>query len=219
MKVTWPVALGLLSAFSVAFGAVRVARPGRELVPESQAYAEPGEGAEIAVILFVGSRCSWSNQPDLVSAWHAIAGGIETSPPEAVDRVTRIGIGMAGSPREGTDFLQRFGDFHEISVGRPLNSGTLRYVANDLRGPESTPQIIVVKRRFAVRDDGTLFRDSEEVVQRLVGLDAIVSAAGRSLDHPLGPGESTTPFGSAVPENLQSQSYAKVEEVGNTCVL
>lgn len=66
-------------------------------------------------------------------------------------------------------------------VGRRLNNGVLRYMVSDLRGPIGVPQVAVVHREFVEREDGSVHRSSEIVLQRYFGLAGIREAAERLL--------------------------------------
>jgi len=150
-------------------------------IDRTQRAARVEAGDELVLVLVVSTRCRWSNHPELVSSWEAISHKMRESVADHL-RFTTIGIAEAATPRHGAAFLERFGEFDEISTGHALNAGAIRYVVNDLRGPVAYPQIILLERQFATREDGFTYRAYEKVGQRIVGLEAIKRAAAR-LDH------------------------------------
>lgn len=178
----------LLSVFLLAFLAAsrlsQLPSPG-DAGTQGVALSNPEAGVEVAVVLIVSSRCAWSNDPDLVPAWTRIVNGITATLPQTADRISLIGVVEAATPNEGLAFLAGFGEFYEVIVGHALNNGALRYMINDLRGPIAYPQIVIVRRAFALREDGSIYRQSEVAQQRLVGLHAITAAARQADDRSL----------------------------------
>ena len=169
--------------FTVAFGygstaIVRSNFAAEEAQPTLR--AGPSEGTEIAVLMFVSTTCAVSRNPDFPDEWRALVDGIAGSVGDQFTRVATIGVVDARSVPEGVEFLNEFGGFDEISVGR-ANAGMMRYFVADHPGTLATPQVVVVRRHFERGPDGALIITSEEVMSRLVGLGAI-SNAGRRLD-------------------------------------
>lgn len=167
---------GLVGLFIVGFIGMSMLRPPGAAAP---GFSEPGLGKELAVVLLVSTTCRWSNDPDLVPAWTTLVDRIRDAAPDSIDRVTTVGVVMAPTPTAGFEFLSRFGEFHEITAGRRLNNGMLRYVVQDFRGPTGVPQVAVVYREFAEREDGSIHRSSEVVMQRIFGLAGIREAPTR----------------------------------------
>ncbi len=138
-----------------------------------------GEGNELALILLVDSSCAWSNSPDLPGAWQSLVDAVREALPDTVNRVATIGVATAPSSKVGWNLLARIGDFDEVNVGQGMPVGALRYVINDFRGPGGSPQVVMVRRSFERRADGSLHRSSEAVAQRHFGIEGIRSAAAR----------------------------------------
>ena len=134
----------------------------------------PIDGREVALVLLVSPTCAGCNDPRLPWAW---AEAVEYTRIHAETRDVRMsltGIGVSGSPEAGIAFLNRFGHFHELIIGRGWsNTGTMRFVFEKLRGPAVVPQIIVLERRVEDVSRGRIVFYDEQIVQRRVGLDAI----------------------------------------------
>lgn len=139
---------------------------------------ETGPGEEVAVVLAVSTDCGWSRHPlffkALTQLRHKLLADIDSS-----TRVRFIGIASSPDPGTGQALLTRFGSFDETVVGARPNVGVLRYLMNDFRGPVSYPQVVIVRRVFAYRPDGSLFMKDEEVVRRIIGFDQLTAIAAR----------------------------------------
>lgn len=140
---------------------------------------EPEVGWEVVLVLIVDAACGWSNDPELPVAWRQLVAATASTLPDSVGRVHTIGVASGRTPEEGIALLSRLGPFDEIVAGRRLNSGVLRYMASDFRGPGSVPQVVVASRRFSRLEDGSLRREFESVEQRYTGLMGIQTAAAR----------------------------------------
>lgn len=87
-----------------------------------------------------------------------------------------VGVSLDSDARDGVDFLERLGNFGEISSGRGwLNSASLDYVVRDLRGVLATPQLLVIERDMVVERTDMRVSD-DRVLARYVGLEDIVQA-------------------------------------------
>jgi hypothetical protein len=139
----------------------------------------PPDGREVGLVLLVDSGCAWSSHPELPPAWEELVAGMRQSSWASDAGVTTIGVARSPDPLTGWSLLEAIGEFDEVSTGGRYSNAYLRYFENDFRGPSSTPQVVVIEREFGKREDGTLHRTSERVVQRHFGIAGIRSAAGR----------------------------------------
>jgi len=169
-------AVALFAFFIVGFAATYILRPNAVAAEPRMRYDD-----EIAVVLLVSPTCAASRNPDLPAAWNAIGDSIAKTL-SAKTSVAFIGVALSAEPKDGLEFLDRFGTFDEQIVGRgAYNTGAMAYMQELHRGPAVLPQIVVLRRHYTLREDGTRFMASEVVVRRLWGFDDITSAARKTL--------------------------------------
>src|SRR5690606_19685836 len=84
-------------------------------------------------------------------------------------KVATMGVALDRALDPGLEFLKRFGDFDEVSVGRSwMNSGAVSYFWRDVAGPDAIPQLIVVRRTVDVAEN-SLTVSEDQLVGRAVG--------------------------------------------------
>ncbi len=97
-----------------------------------------------------------------------------------------VGIAVDWVTRDGWEFLQRFGPFDEIIVGRNwLNSASLHYMWRELPGEPVVPQVVVVERSILL-DGAKLEVSPDRALLRKVGADEVIAWAVRGGGLPLG---------------------------------
>lgn len=144
----------------------------------------PESGPELAFVYIGSSSCTWSNAeglPELVAELKSMTAA------KADDRnlsFTTIGIARDLHVGRGLDHLRKYAPFDEVTSGRGwLNLGALRYVFEDVPGPASTPQILVLWRQVVVEDDRRSVEEPELLVRK-VGLREIERWHGREAPLP-----------------------------------
>jgi hypothetical protein len=160
--------------FAIGFGAATMMRGDR---PNASTNLTPlaGRAEEIAVVLIVSPSCAASNHPDLIPAWSRLVNQIREA---TASDVALIGVSLSARARGASDFLSRFGEFHEMNAGGSwFSTASLRYITDELRGPAVLPQVVVIRRQYARRDDGRRYIVNEHVERRVWGLEAIVAAS------------------------------------------
>ncbi|MEX2411508.1 MAG: hypothetical protein WD607_09120 [Candidatus Paceibacterota bacterium] len=134
---------------------------------------------ELRLILIVNSICTFSNSPDLVEIINnanellqkrALSKGIDYS---------TAGISLDQNAYTGVKFLERFGDFDEISIGLSNSNIALLYNIhfNGLMDT-SVPKILIVKRVYNILqfDDEVIHRlgvKNEEILIQFSGMKSI----------------------------------------------
>jgi len=79
---------------------------------------------------------------------------------------------------DGLSLIRKLGRFDELIVGGNWrnNHGAYKYLWSDFPGPRAVPQVVLVRRRL--RSSSEAFESEEqEVLRRLVGVDAIAQWA------------------------------------------
>lgn len=160
------VAMGWLQPPSVMFSWEPFGVSG--YVPDGRLHS----GSELALV-FVGSpTCAWSNAESLPAT-------IETAKVALLARANSSGQSFAAiaavkssSTEDGHRYIQRFGRFDEITLGRGwANIGLLKYVYQTFRGRAASPQIIVVERTIDVGPPRAI--NDEKVILRRIGTKSI----------------------------------------------
>jgi hypothetical protein len=164
--------------FITGFSGIRFLRP----TPDPAEVAVSRPGSELVLVLLVDTECGWSNDPALRQAWARLVSGTRRVLPDSIDAIYTIGVASGASTQSAASLLGKIGTFDEAVLGGRLNSGALRYMSTDFRGPNSTPQVVVAYRQFATMEDGSVIRQSEAVVRRITGLMSIEEAAERVGD-------------------------------------
>lgn len=169
-------ALAAALIFSGAYYATVGARDARE-ARSTAAYQEI-EGDETMIVFLVSPNCNACNNPKLPEAWDRVVRQVARDA-ESSGKLTRTAVVLSATPRAGSEFVGRFGDFDELQLGRKWhNSGALKYVYSDFRGPAVVPQIIVLQRSIRKQPDGSPSISDERVIQRRYGLQEIFSWVG-----------------------------------------
>jgi hypothetical protein len=124
------------------------------------------------VSLVVSPTCAACNDPALASAFEEI----RRSQSVTSNRSVRfVGVVLARSAAAGLQFLDRFGPFSDVLTGTEWDGVVGRMYLREVGGGvQAVPQIMVVEQTDEI--DATIGRrrSTGRLVQRRVGLDAIV---------------------------------------------
>jgi hypothetical protein len=143
------------------------------LAKRGEGGADRGEGSRDQIVLvFVGSTsCTASRSTGMKRNLARARRAVERHAAEEGATVFLIGAAESHSAAQGLAFLEEMGPFDEMAAGGGwANSTLLKYVVTDLRGPGTTPQLLVLRRSMSGGGWGVA---SESLVLRLVGLRAV----------------------------------------------
>lgn len=161
-------------------------------------------GRELAVVLVGASWCAASKEKGFDSVIASTFAGLRRQASARQARFAAIGVALDWDVSEGVKFLNSFGDFDEIEVGRDwLNAGYDRYV-HTVQGVNGVPQIVVILRDVT-RRGSVISLGKDSVLASVVGPQAIRKwlAAGLPLD-------SGAPRGMSSTSDSQSVSKLRV---------
>lgn len=129
-------------------------------------------GPEILFIYIGSSECGWSTVEYLPSMIKDLKEEVKDYADARNYEFSAIGIAAEWSVDEGISHLSRFGGFDEIIAGRNWdNTGVAKYVWQDITGPASTPQILVVRRQLISSSDSTFHTSiNPRLITRKVGI-------------------------------------------------
>jgi hypothetical protein len=168
-----PVAVGFVVAIGARYWSSQVRNGGYGPASGMAASADSTTrgGPELVLVIITSVSCAACHDarlPDLV---------------ERVDRALRakagtrqwhyasVGIIVSDDARVGMEYVKRFVTLDEVIAGHGgLNSGLLKYVSSEFRGPMATPQNAIVLRRTTGFD---IEKGSEQIVLRRIGGAAI----------------------------------------------
>ena len=147
---------------------------------EAQEY-RPGSvttssGEEEIVLVYLGSSsCGWSNLPEVLRAVKDAKILVADRARNAGLRFSALGIATDLDASRGWEHLRKAGLFDEVVSGMGWsNSGTEKYVFGALAGPASTPQLLVIQRRWNNNSPGGRQEvEAERVLVRKAGANAI----------------------------------------------
>ena len=170
---------------------IEVAVPARE----AQEYrpgsvATTGAEDEIVLVYLGSSSCGWSNLPEVARAVKDAKILVAGYARNAGMRFTALGIALDADASRGWSHLRKAGLFDEVAAGMGwANSGADKYVFGTLAGPASTPQLLVVQRSLSTGPGGRPKAESERVLVRKTGSNAIVSWVSEGAAYEGRPGE------------------------------
>ena len=166
------------------------AREAREYRPGS--VLAGGAGYEIALVYLGSSSCGWSNLPEVSRAVRDAKILVARHAQDAGMRFSALGIAVDADASRGWKHLRKAGRFDEVATGMGwTNSGADKYVFGALAGPASTPQLLVVQRLVSTGPGGRRRVESERVLVRKAGSNAILHWVSRGAVYEGRPGEGT----------------------------
>ena len=150
------------------------AREAREYQPGS--VATTGTEEEIVLVYLGSSTCGWSNLPEVSRAVRDAKILVAAHARDSGTRFSALGIALDADASRGWAHLRKAGSFDEVAAGMGwANSGAEKYVFGTLAGPASTPQLLVVQRSLSTGPGGRPKAESERVLVRKTGSNAILS--------------------------------------------
>ncbi len=150
----------------------------REYRPGSVTSTSTGD--EIVLVYLGSSSCGWSNLPEVTRAVRDAKIHVAENARNAGMRFSALGIALDVNASRGWAHLRKVGLFDEVGAGRGwANSGADKYVFGSLAGPASTPQLLVVQRSVSTAPGGHRKVESERVLVRRSGSNAILRWVSR----------------------------------------
>jgi hypothetical protein len=145
----------------------------RALTEYTPAYSDSG-GEQIVMLYFGSAHCAWADSKELPSAVEAAKLSLRSQAQSKGWGFEAIGVALDWSWVEGASHLAKMGSFDEISSGLNWsNSMALKYLGGEDPGPESTPEIVVLRRTVVKPDFVHTFayrESSENLLVRKIGL-------------------------------------------------
>ena len=155
---------------------IELAVPAREALEyRPGSVAANGAEDEIVLVYLGSSSCGWSNLPEVSRAVRDAKVLVAEHARNAGMRFSALGIALDVDASRGWAHLRNAGLFDEIAAGMGwANSGADKYVFGKLAGPASTPQLLVVQRSLSTGLGGRPKAESERVLVRKTGSNAIL---------------------------------------------
>jgi hypothetical protein len=141
-------------------------------------------GPEIVAVFLSSSTCIANQDPHLRPAVREMMRRLGVQRDSLHIGLSIIGVSTDWSTRDGLAYLQQFGEFDELAVGRNwFNDTVIRYVWQSPGSRPSEPQVILVARTL---DPGTtrVTVSPERVLARIVSGDSIIAWASRGAPLP-----------------------------------
>ena len=176
------VAISLAAIGLGAFGTARILRAAGARVPSRTEGAiiassgEPDYVEEVAVL--IGSHtCRAGAIPGLTNQTKRLIDSLRHAAVGRGHVFATVGVSMDGPIDKGEAWLEDFGDFDEITVGRNwLNSAVVQRVWDDPDPKPSIPQLLLVQHRI-VKSLRTLTVGPDSLLRRWVGAGELAPAA------------------------------------------
>ena len=126
------------------------------------------------VFAYMGSEdCTFSLLPGFDSTVRRLSELIEAQAKAEGTPFSTLGISAGPSIHRGLEYLERFGPFDEIAIGREgLNTVAMRYLAEEFPAEASFPQVLVIERQLKSWEPGYSF-ETERVLVRAIGVPQI----------------------------------------------
>lgn len=131
-------------------------------------------GPEVVLVFIGASFCGAQKRPGFAETVERAK--VELSRRAAAEgkQFSAVGVSLDWKPAEALAFLERFGSFDQVSLGRNwTNDAALRYIWKELPGAPVVPQIVVIERY--VRTQPRIDVRDERVVKRIAGADPIAA--------------------------------------------
>lgn len=165
-------ALLLFAAFIFGLLGVALVRGLRPDPPQERAAIRAG--LELVMVFLGTSTCGASRTPGLEEALDGIRTALRQEALERGISFVSLGVSADWVIADGLAFLDRFGPFDEIFVGRKnLNTGMLKFLWQDLPGPPIYPQVLVLERQVML--DPSYGVSGERARVRKAGASSIIA--------------------------------------------
>lgn len=171
------LALCVIAVFSVVT-AKRLPMIAEAAAPARTAAYAPSytvrEGPEVVLVFIGASFCGAHKRPGFAETVEWAKVELARRTVAQGKQFSAVGISLDWKPAEALAFLERFGSFDQVSLGRNwTNDSALRYIWKDLPGEPVVPQILVIER-YVETTPSIDIRD-ERVVKRIAGADQIAT--------------------------------------------
>jgi hypothetical protein len=135
----------------------------------------PAPGNELVLVFIASPTCAAATDDSFPSALRAIRDTVTSIAASRGVEAVMLGVGIGGSVRSSLEFLDQFGPWDEVSVGRGwLNTAAVRFIWDTHAGNGGVPQVLVMARRFARGPfDNSVLLQHEQLLARKVGLGEI----------------------------------------------
>ena len=132
-------------------------------------------GREVEVVFVGSSSCGAAGRKDLEQVMDSLRAFMLADGVRRDYAVTFTGVALDWSVPSGLAFLEPFGPFDELSVGRNwMNANAVRYVWRDLAGKPEIPQLVVLERTVDLSTKSIVVGE-DRLVERITGADDIVA--------------------------------------------
>lgn len=171
---------------------IKLAVPAREATEYRPGSVAATDAEDEIVLVYLGSAsCGWSNLPEVTRAVREAKILVAGNARDSGMRFSALGIALDVDASRGWSHLRKAGLFDEIAAGKGwANSGADKYVFGTLAGPASTPQLLVVQRSLSTGPGGRPNEESERILVRKTGSNAILSWVSEGAGYEGRPGET-----------------------------
>lgn len=140
--------------------------------PIYQPAAALETGDEIVLVFIGASFCNAHNRPGFPGVVETAKVRVQAQAKATGVRFRAIGVALDWRSADGLAFLERFGEFDEVSAGSNwVSDGATKYVWREIPGESDVPQLLVLRRSI---DVGNAVRIGEDrVVKRILGATEI----------------------------------------------
>lgn len=157
----------------VADGALERAIPRLSRPTRPEPSLRPGR--EVEVIFIGSSSCGAAGRKDLAQALDSLRAFMLADAARRDYGVYFTGVALDWQVAAGFKFLEPFGPFDEVSVGRNwLNSSAVRYVWRDVPGKPEIPQLVLIERTVELGAQAMVVGE-DRLLERVMGADNIVT--------------------------------------------
>lgn len=150
---------------------------------EPKTASRPTQGKEILAVFVVSTSCPASSLAALRETLVQIRTGLKKTAELAGATFVMVGVAVESDPWVGVDFVRTFGEFDEVLAGGSwMNTGILAYVARDLPGEWSIPQLVLVERDVSMGGPGQVpILSADRLIGRKIGVEEISAFANQLL--------------------------------------
>lgn len=140
-----------------------------------------GVGPELVAVVISAAYCEDSQRTDYRESIEQMKLRLRDTAQERGMTFAVIGVAVDWSAEEGLRHLQRLGQFDQFVIGGGwTNVATVELVDRWRSGALTIPQVLVIERTLGA-NSGSAIVSGGRVVERLVGVDAIVRWAAEGF--------------------------------------
>lgn len=149
-----------------------VAVSGAEQVPVTRA---DGRQDELVAILVSATFCPAARRADFHDALPDLKELLAVRAEARELQLRWVGVSLDWDAMEGAGYLASLSTFDEIIAGGNwVNEGSLKYIWHHFPGEPAVPQLVLMERRLSTAEGGDYVLESEQVRQRIIGVDEIL---------------------------------------------